>query len=307
MDIRNVIIIGSGPSGYTAAIYAGRADLRPLLIAGGEPGGQLMTTSAVENWPGEDEGIMGPVLMKNMENQAKKFGAEMRTDRVMEVDVNAHPFLVKTATETYQTKAIIVATGASARWLGVSGEDRLKGRGVSACATCDGFFFREKHVVVVGGGDAALEEATYLTRYANHVTVVVRRDALSASKPMQDRAQSNPKISFVWNSEVKEFQGEQTLQHILLSNLQTKEETILDAEGCFVAIGHKPNTDLFVGKLELDAQGYLVHQCGSMQSSVPGIFACGDVTDHSYRQAITAAGTGCMAAIDCERYLASLE
>ncbi|MFA6522511.1 MAG: thioredoxin-disulfide reductase [Patescibacteria group bacterium] len=304
MDIKNVIIIGSGPAGYTAGIYTGRAQLSPLLIAGGEPGGQLITTTTVENWPGEDDGILGAALMQNMERQAKKYGTEIVADRVTEVDVTSRPFTVKTASTTYQTHSIIIATGASARWLGVPGENELKGRGISACATCDGFFFRDKHVVVVGGGDAALEEATYLTRYASKVTIVVRKDVLSASKPMIERAEKNEKISFIWNSQVKEFQGTQTLERVVLTNSQTQEETVVDAQGCFVAIGHKPNTELFAGKIELDAVGYIVHQCGSMETSVPGIFACGDVTDHSYRQAITASGTGCMAAIDCERFLA---
>lgn len=305
MEIQKTIIIGSGPAGYTAGIYTARAELKPLLISGAEPGGQLMTTTDVENWPGEPDGIMGPDLIENLKKQAVKFGTEILADTVTAVDVSEKPFKVKTSDQEYQTESIIIATGASAMWLNIPGEERLKGRGVSACATCDGFFFRDKKVVIVGGGDAALEEATFLTRFATEVTILVRKEEFRASKPMQNRALDNPKIKVLWNTEAKELIGEERLTGVRVINNQTNEETEILADGFFVSIGHKPNTKIFEGILELDHKGYIKIQPGTTKTNVEGVFACGDVTDPFYRQAITASGSGCMSALDAERYLSA--
>ena len=301
---RNVIIIGSGPAGLTAALYTARANLNPLIIEGHEAGGQLMLTTLVENWPGHRDGVMGPELMADMRAQAQRFGAEIIRGHVTDVRLTGHPFTVVTSDHRYECRALIIATGASARLLGLPSERALIGRGVSTCATCDGYFFRGKPIAVVGGGDTAMEEAVFLTRFASHVTVIHRRDTLRASKIMQDKAFANPKISFEWNTGVEEItagaNGEVT--GAVLKNLLTGEQKTLELDGVFVAIGHSPNTALFNGKLEMDANGYIRTHAGT-RTSVPGVFACGDVQDHVYRQAITAAGSGCMAAIDAEKYL----
>jgi thioredoxin reductase (NADPH) len=302
--VYGVIIIGSGPSGYTAAIYAARANLSVLMLQGYQTGGQLMQTTDVENYPGFEEGILGPDMMEKFEQQARRFGTEMIPEDVTAVDFSRRPFVVTTDSGEYRGRAVIIATGASAKWLGLPSEKRLQGRGVSACATCDGFFFKNKDVVVVGGGDTAMEEATFLTRYANHVTVVHRRDALRASKIMQDRAYKNPKISFALDTEVTEVLGEDAVTGVQLRNVKTGEETKLEVQGVFLAIGHKPNTDLFKGIIDMDAVGYIVPTEYTM-TNIPGVFAAGDVTDHRYRQAVTAAGDGCRAAIDLERWLES--
>ncbi|MFH1711805.1 MAG: thioredoxin-disulfide reductase [Patescibacteria group bacterium] len=307
MKIHDVVIIGSGPAGYTAAIYTARANMNPMLIAGQELGGQLMQTTEVENWPGDPDGVFGSELMDRMRKQAEKFGTQMISDIVTEVDFSNSPFVIKTEDEEYHAKTVIIATGASARWLGLPGEERLKGKGVSACATCDGFFFKDKKVIVVGGGDSALEEATFLTKFAAEVIIMHRRDELRASKFMQDRAMNNPKISFMWNTEPKEYLGEEKLEAVKVLNNQTKEETIVKTDGLFAAVGHKPNTEIFVGKLNLDQKGYIETQPDSTKTSVEGVFAAGDVADPWYRQAITASGTGCIAALEAERYLASKE
>ena len=301
---RNVIIIGSGPAGLTAALYAARANLRPLVIEGLEAGGQLMMTTLVENWPGHPDGVMGPELMTAIRAQAERFGAEIVQAHVTEVDVHAKPIKVKTSEKEYECRSLIIATGASARWLGLPSEAALVGHGVSSCATCDGFFFKGKPIAVIGGGDTAMEEAMFLTRFASHVTVIHRRDTLRASKIMQDKAFANPKISFEWNAEVEGIddvaKGEVTA--INIRNRETGERKAIPVDGVFVAIGHTPNTALFKGQLEMDPNGYLITHSGA-RTSVPGVFACGDVQDHVYRQAITAAGSGCMAAIDAEKYL----
>ncbi len=301
---RNVIIIGSGPAGLTAALYTARANLKPLVIEGLDAGGQLMLTTLVENWPGHKEGVMGPDLMSEMREQAEKFGAEIIRGHVTAVDVRQHPFTVKTGDAEYTSRTLVIATGASAKMLGLPSERALVGHGVSTCATCDGYFFRGRPIAVVGGGDSALEEAIFLTRFASHVTLVHRRDALRASKIMQDKAFANPKISFEWNSEVEEVKdtGKGQVTAVVLRNKATGERKELPVDGIFVAIGHTPNTKLFTGQLDMDPNGYLLTHSGT-RTSVPGVFACGDVQDHIYRQAITAAGSGCMAAIDAEKYL----
>jgi thioredoxin reductase (NADPH) len=299
-----VLIAGSGPAGLTAALYAARANLHPIVIEGAEAGGQLMLTTDVENYPGFPSGILGPELMGKMREQAGRFGAEFVTADVTKVDLAGPPFRVWVDDQEYSGKALIVATGAKARMLGLPGERQYLGRGVSTCATCDGFFYRNRELVVVGGGDSALEEATFLTRFATKVTVVHRRDRLRASKVMQDRAFANPKIEFAWNSVVVDVLGEQTVTGVQLRNLTDGSESELSVAGMFVAIGHTPNTELFAGQLELDQAGYvLTPKAPSTATSVDGVFAAGDVVDHVYRQAVTAAGTGCAAAIDAERWL----
>jgi thioredoxin reductase (NADPH) len=312
--VRDVVIIGSGPAGLTAAIYTARANLAPVVIEGepsstsDQPGGQLMLTTEVENFPGFEHGIMGPELMTNMRAQAARFGAELVTTKATKVDLSARPFRIWTgdagaAEPTYLARTVIVSTGAQSLMLGLPAEQRLLGHGVSTCATCDGFFFRGHHIAVVGGGDSAVEEATFLTKFAETVTIVHRRDELRASKIMQDRAKNNPKIRFAWNSQVTEIFGEQSVEGVELTSTITGETSRLDVTGLFVAIGHRPNTDLFRGQLDLKDNGYLITQPGSSRTNVDGVFACGDVQDDTYRQAITAAGSGCMAAIDAERWL----
>ncbi len=304
---RNVIIIGSGPAGLTAAIYAARANLRPLLIEGLEAGGQLMLTTEVENFPGFTDGIMGPELMGSMRGQAERFGADITQGNVVSVDLRQRPFVVRTTEAEYHARAVIVATGASARMIGLPAERSLLGHGVSTCATCDGFFFRNKPIAVVGGGDSALEEAIFLTKFASKVTVIHRRNVLRASKIMQDKAFANPKIEFRWNAVVENVKDADKghVTGLVLRDTVTGEKSELAVEGLFVAIGHTPNTNLFVNQLTMDANGYLVTHSGT-KTNIPGVFACGDVQDHTYRQAITAAGSGCMAAIDAERYLDSI-
>jgi thioredoxin reductase (NADPH) len=304
MDHRDLIIIGSGPAGLTAALYSARANLRPLLIEGVEAGGQLMLTTLVENFPGYRDGILGPDLMGEMRAQAERFGTDMIQGNITEVDVCARPILVRTAEAEFRTRALIIATGASARMLGLHSERALMGHGVSTCATCDGYFFRGHEIAVVGGGDSAMEEAVFLTKFATKVTVVHRRDTLRASKIMQAKARANPKIAWLLDTEVDEIQDRGTgeVTGMVVRNRKTGERTVVPVSGVFVAIGHTPNTSLFRGQLEMDANGYLITHDGA-KTSVAGVFACGDVQDHVYRQAITAAGTGCMAALDAERYL----
>lgn len=303
-DVRNVIIIGSGPAGYTAAVYAARGDLKPLVFEGSvTAGGALMNTTDVENFPGFPDGIMGPDLMDNLRKQAERFGAELITDDVTEVDLTADPKVVKVGDETYLARTVIVATGSGYRELGLPDEKRLSGRGVSWCATCDGFFFREQDIAVVGGGDTAMEEAIFLTKFARSVTVVHRRGELRASKIMQDRAFANEKIKFLWNSEVAAIQGDDRVTGVTLRDTVTGAESALEITGLFIAIGHDPRSDLFAGQLETDTDGYLLVDAPTTRTKVPGVFACGDVVDHIYRQAITAAGSGCSAAIDAERWL----
>jgi len=303
-DVRNVIIIGSGPAGYTAAVYAARGDLKPLVFEGSvTAGGALMNTTDVENFPGFPDGIMGPDLMDNLRKQAERFGAELITDDVTEVDLTADPKVVKVGDETYLARSVIVATGSGYRELGLPDEKRLSGRGVSWCATCDGFFFREQDIAVVGGGDTAMEEAIFLTKFARSVTIVHRRDELRASKIMQDRAFANDKIKFLWDSEVVSIQGDDRVTGITVRNTKTDAESSLDITGLFIAIGHDPRSELFAGQLETDTDGYLLVDAPTTRTKIPGVFACGDVVDHIYRQAITAAGSGCSAAIDAERWL----
>lgn len=307
MEKRKVIIVGSGPAGYTAAIYAARAGLRPLVFTGMQPGGQLTTTTEVENWPGEDAGIMGAQLMENLKAQSMKFGAEIIDDTVNAVDFSNRPFILTASQTKYEADSVIVATGASAKWLGIPGEDRLKGRGVSSCATCDGFFFRDKNIVMVGGGDSAMEESNFLTRFAKSVIILVRGGELKASKIMQERAFANPKIKFIYFTEAKELIGDERLQKVRVINNQTGEESEIEAEGFFVTIGHKPNTEFLNGQIELDQKGYIKNIPGTSKTSIEGVFACGDVIDPWYRQAITSAGTGCWAAIDAQRWLSKKE
>ncbi|MFB7860823.1 MULTISPECIES: thioredoxin-disulfide reductase [unclassified Streptomyces] len=307
-DVRNVIIIGSGPAGYTAALYTARASLKPLVFEGAvTAGGALMNTTEVENFPGFRDGIMGPDLMDNMRAQAERFGAELVPDDIVAVDLTGE---IKTVTDTagnvYRAKAVIVTTGSQHRKLGLPNEDTLSGRGVSWCATCDGFFFRDQDIAVVGGGDTAMEEATFLSRFAKSVTIVHRRDSLRASKAMQERAFADPKIKFAWDSEVAEVHGEQKLTGLTLRNTKTGETSELPVTGLFIAVGHDPRTELFKGQLDLDAEGYLKVDAPSTRTNLTGVFGAGDVVDHTYRQAITAAGTGCSAALDAERFLAAL-
>jgi thioredoxin reductase (NADPH) len=307
-DVRDIIVIGSGPAGYSAALYAARARLSPLVFEGSvTAGGALMNTTDVENFPGFPDGILGPDLMDQLRQQAERFGAELVADDVTEVDLKADPKVIRVADATYLTKAVIIASGSSYRELGVPGEKRLAGHGVSWCATCDGFFFREQDIAVIGGGDSAMEEATFLTRFARSVTIVHRRDTLRASRIMQDRALSNPKIKFAWDSEVAEVLGEDRVIGLRLRNVRTGEETTLPVTGVFVAIGHDPRSELFADQLGTDSDGYLLVESPSTRTAIEGVFAAGDVVDRTYRQAVTAAGTGCAAALDAERWLADQE
>jgi thioredoxin reductase (NADPH) len=309
MSSRNVIIVGSGPAGLTAAIYTARANLAPLVIEGepsstsDQPGGQLMLTTDVENYPGFPDGIMGPELMHAFRRQAERFGAEFLTEKATRVDLSERPFRVFVGETVYEAESVIVSTGARSLMLGLEAETRLLGHGLSTCATCDGFFFRGHRIAVVGGGDSALEEALFLTKFAERVTVIHRRDGLRASKIMQDRAFANPKIEFLWDSVVDDLVGTESLEAAVVRNVHSGETSTLPVTGLFVAIGHRPNTDLFTGLLDMDENGYLVTAAGSSYTNIAGVFACGDVQDHTYRQAVTAAGSGCMAAIDAERWL----
>ena len=307
-DVRNLIIIGSGPAGYTAALYAARASLHPLVFEGSvTAGGALMNTTDVENFPGFPDGILGPDLMDLLRKQAERFGAELVADDVTAVDLKADPKVVQTADGTFLAKSVIIASGSGYRELGVPGEKRLSGHGVSWCATCDGFFFRDHDIAVVGGGDSALEEALFLTRFGRSVTLIHRRDALRASKIMQERAFANPKINFLWDSEVTEVLGEERVTELRIRNTKTGAEHLLPVGGMFVAIGHDPRSELFSDQLATDADGYLLVEQPSTRTAIEGVFACGDVVDRIYRQAVTAAGTGCSAAIDAERWLAEHE
>jgi thioredoxin reductase (NADPH) len=307
-EVRNLIIVGSGPAGYTAAVYAARANLRPLVIEGASAGGALMTTTDVENFPGFPDGILGPELMDSMRKQAERFGAEFITDEASSVDLTGPVKVVRIGETEYRAKAVVIATGSAWRPLGVPGEQELLGHGVSSCATCDGFFFRKQHIVVVGGGDSAMEEATFLTRFAETVTIVHRRDAFRASKIMAERALSNPKIRVIWNSVVTEIlDGGGKVAGVRLRDVRSGEESTLDVTGVFVAIGHDPRSELFRGQVDLDDDGYVLVEAPGTRTNLTGVFAAGDVVDHTYRQAITAAGTGCAAALDAERYIASFE
>jgi thioredoxin reductase (NADPH) len=306
-EVRDVIIVGSGPAGYTAALYTARAELKPLVFEGSQYGGALMTTTEVENYPGFPDGVLGPELMDSFRTQAERFGAELVTDDVVSVDLTGETKIVRTHDEEYAARSVIIATGSHYRKLGVPGEERLSGHGVSWCATCDGFFFRDQDIVVVGGGDTAMEEATFLTRFGRSVTVVHRRDALRASRIMQERAFSNEKIKFIWDTEVVEVLGETSVTGVKVRNVRTGEESELAAGGFFVAIGHDPRSEMFRGQVRLDEEGYVLVDAPSTHTSVAGVFGAGDVVDHSYRQAVTAAGTGCAAALDAERFLAALD
>ena len=302
--VHEVVILGSGPAGLTAAVYTARANLSPVLIDGSQPGGQLTLTTEVENFPGFPKGIMGPQLIQDMRAQAERFGTQFRQGHVTQVDLNASPFrLTIDGEDTVETKTLIISTGASANLLGLPSESRLMGHGVSTCATCDGFFFRGKDIAVIGGGDSAVEEANFLTKFASKVTLVHRRDKLRASKIMQDRAMSNEKIAFQWNSQLEEVLGDDVVTGIRVRNTQTHQTEDISLSGVFVAIGHTPNTSLFTGQLDMDEQGYIRTQPNRSTTNIPGVFAAGDVQDSRYRQAITAAGSGCMAALDAERYL----
>lgn len=301
----DVVVIGSGPAGLTAALYAARADLNPIVFEGPEPGGQLTTTTDVENFPGYPNGVSGPQMMQDLREQATRFGADCRWGVVTTADLGKRPFrLVVDEEHELFAESVIIATGASAKWMGLPNEQRLRGRGVTACATCDGAFFRNEHVIVIGGGDTAMEEATFLTKFASKVTVIHRRDEFRASKVMQQRLFDNPKVEILWDSVVEDVLGEDVVKGVRVKNVKTNESIVLeDVTGVFLAIGHKPNTDLFKGQLDLDETGYIQTVGKSTYTNIPGVFACGDAQDHTYRQAITAAGTGCMAAIDAERWL----
>jgi thioredoxin reductase (NADPH) len=306
--VRNVIIVGSGPAGYTAAVYAARASLEPLVFEGSvTAGGALMNTTEVENFPGFRDGIMGPALMDEMRAQAERFGAELVSDDVVSVDLTGDVKTVSTATDTYSARSVILATGSGYRELGLPNEKALSGRGVSWCATCDGFFFREQHIAVVGGGDSAIEEATFLTRFGSKVTLIHRRGELRASKIMQERAFADPKLEVRWNSEVASINGTDRLESLTLRDTETGETSELEATGLFIAIGHDPRSELLAGQVDLDDDGYVLVKHPSTHTNLPGVFACGDLVDHHYRQAITAAGTGCAAALDAERYIAALD
>lgn len=306
-EVRDVIVIGSGPAGYTAALYTARAQLRPLVFEGSQYGGALMTTTEVENYPGFTDGVAGPELMDQIRSQAERFGAELVTDDVVGVDLTGETKIVRTHDGEFAARTVILATGSAYKRLGVPGEDRLSGHGVSWCATCDGFFFRNQEIVVIGGGDTAMEEATFLTRFAKSVTIVHRRDSLRASRIMQERAFTNEKINFVWDSEVVEVQGETSVTGVKVRNVHSGEESVLEATGFFIAIGHDPRSDLFRGQVRLDEEGYVLVDSPTTHTTVAGVFAAGDVVDHNYRQAITAAGSGCAAALDAERFLAALD
>ncbi|MBU1112087.1 MAG: thioredoxin-disulfide reductase [archaeon] len=306
-NIHKVIIIGGGPAGLTAAIYASRAELKPLVIEGYQAGGQLMGTTDIENFPGVGEKVTGPQLIVNMKQQAQRFGTEFLTTNVDSVNLAQQPFEVKAGDKTLLTQTLIIATGADARWLGLESEEKMKGRGVSACATCDGPFFKDKEIAVIGGGDSAMEEANFLTRFTSKVTIVHRREELRASKIMQEKAKNNPKIEFRFNATVEEVLGDTSVTGLKLKDIQTGETSTLECQGVFISIGHKPNTNLFKDQLELDQKAYIVTKANSTVTSKEGVFACGDVQDHVFRQAITAAGSGCMAAIEVERYLAEKE
>ncbi|MPZ27826.1 MAG: thioredoxin-disulfide reductase [Micromonosporaceae bacterium] len=307
-EVRNLIIVGSGPAGYTAALYAARADLRPLVLEGVQSGGALMTTTEVENFPGFPDAILGPDLMDQLRKQAERFGAELLTEDATRVDLTGEIKGVYVGETVYRARAVILATGSAWRPLGVPGEQELLGHGVSSCATCDGFFFRDQHIAVVGGGDSAMEEATFLTKFAASVTIIHRRDEFRASKIMADRALSNPQIKVEWNTVVEEILGtDGSVSGVRVRDVNTGEQRTLDVTGVFVAIGHDPRSELFAGQVDLDENGYVQAEAPSTRTKLPGVFACGDLVDHTYRQAVTAAGTGCAAALDAERYLASLE
>jgi thioredoxin reductase (NADPH) len=301
--MRNVVIIGSGPAGLTAAIYAARANLEPLLIEGPEPGGQLMLTTLVENYPGFVDGVMGPQMMEDMKKQAERFGAEFLTGYVDRVELGEQPFRVFVEDEKFEARALIISTGSSAKLLGLENERRLMGHGVSTCATCDGFFFRDKKIAVVGGGDSALEEATFLTKFATDVALIHRRDEFRASKIMRDRTLANPKISIHYNSVLDDVLGDEAVSGIRLQDVKEKTKSELDLDGVFIAIGHNPNTGIFAGQVDLDEKGYVKTKPDSMATNIPGVFACGDVQDPTFKQAITAAGSGCMAALEAEKFI----